>query len=161
MQVARGPEAQPDQPIDRGAEQRAGAWGPAGHGVCPHRPKAPDAVGAMRGRTLYGDAVAGSAAFRGLDGRDRLPCSCAKASWIVRNLRAAWLGRRATYDADIAFFKAGLKEYFLGPGAGHFRLEVTDESVLMHFFPGDATEPARTFDLTPGAPSSATHFFVR
>ena len=68
---------------------------------------------------------------------------------------------RAAYDADIAFFKAGLKEYFLGPGAGHFRLEVTDESVLMHFFPGDATEPGRTFDLTPGTPSPATVFFVR
>jgi hypothetical protein len=57
---------------------------------------------------------------------------------------------RDAYDADIAFFKAGLKEYFLGPGAGHYRLEVTDGSVLMHFYPGDATAPGRTFDLTPG-----------
>ena len=70
---------------------------------------------------------------------------------------------RAAYDADIAFFKAGLIEYFLGKGAGHFRLEVTDESVLMHFFPGDATEPGRVFDLTPGPPASsrATVFIVK
>ena len=68
---------------------------------------------------------------------------------------------RAAYDADIALFKPGLREYFLGPGAGHFRLEVTDESVLMHFFPGDATEPGRTFDLTPGGPSPATVLFMR
>ena len=60
---------------------------------------------------------------------------------------------RAAYDADIAFFGAGLKEYFLGPGAGHFRLEVSDRRVLMHFYPGAATEPGRVFDLTPGPPS--------
>ena len=59
---------------------------------------------------------------------------------------------RADYDADIALFKPGLREYFLGPGAGHFRLEVTDDAVLMHFYPGAATEPARVFDLTPGPP---------
>ena len=52
------------------AEQRVGAWRPTGHGVCPHRPKAPDAAGAVRGRALYGDAVAGRAAVRRLDGRD-------------------------------------------------------------------------------------------
>jgi hypothetical protein len=64
---------------------------------------------------------------------------------------------RAAYDADIALFKAGLTEYFLGKGAGHFRLEVTDRAVTMLFYPGDATVPARTFDLTPGPrPSSPT-----
>ena len=57
---------------------------------------------------------------------------------------------RAAYDADIALFKPGLREYFLGPGAGHFRLEVTDDAVLMHFYPGAATESGRVFDLTPG-----------
>ena len=59
---------------------------------------------------------------------------------------------RAAYDADIALFKPGLREYFLGPGAGHFRLEVADDRVLMHFYPGAAAEPGRTFDLTPGPP---------
>ena len=69
---------------------------------------------------------------------------------------------RAEYDADIAFFKAGLKEYFLGQGAGHYRLEVTDGRVLAHFYPGDATEPGRVFDLTPGPrPSKATTFFIQ
>ncbi len=68
----------------------------------------------------------------------------------------------AAYDADIAFFKAGLKEYFLGQGAGHYRLEVTDGRVLAHFYPGDATEPGRVFDLTPGPrPSKATTFFIQ
>jgi hypothetical protein len=57
---------------------------------------------------------------------------------------------QAAYDADFALFKQGLREYFMGPGAGHFRLEVTDKRVLMLFYPGAATEPARTFDLTPG-----------
>ena len=59
---------------------------------------------------------------------------------------------RAAYDADVALFKPGLREYFLGPGAGHFRLEVTDAAVLMRFYPGAATEPGRVFDLTPGPP---------
>ncbi len=59
---------------------------------------------------------------------------------------------KAAYDADIAIFKQGLKEYYLGPGAGHFRLEVSDDRVLMHFYPGAASEPGRTFDLTPGCP---------
>ena len=69
---------------------------------------------------------------------------------------------RAAYDADFALFKPGLKEYFLGPCAGHFRLEVTDSRVTMRFYPGDATEPGRVFDLTPGPrPSKATTFFIQ
>ena len=59
---------------------------------------------------------------------------------------------RKAYDAAIARYKAGLKEYFLGLGAGHYRLEISDDKVLAHFYPGAATEPARTFDLTPGKP---------
>ena len=59
------------------------------------------------------------------------------------------------YDAAIARYKAGLKEYFLGLGAGHYRLEISDEKVLARFYPGAATEPARTFDLTPGKPAPA------
>ena len=30
--------------------------------------------------------------------------------------------------------------------------EISDEKVLARFYPGAATEPARTFDLTPGKP---------
>ena len=70
-------------------------------------------------------------------------------TWRAGEVSAA---NKAAYDADIALFKQGLKEYYLGPGAGHFRLEVSDDRVLMHFYPGDATEPGRTFDLTPGRP---------
>ena len=70
-------------------------------------------------------------------------------TWHSKNVKEE---NRAAYDADIARFKAGLKEYYLGKGAGHFRLEVSDERVLMLFYPGDATEPGRTFDLTPGRP---------
>ena len=68
---------------------------------------------------------------------------------------------RAEYDADIAFFKAGLREYFFSLAAGHYRLEATDRGVKMHFFPGDATIPGRIFDLTPGPPKiKATTFIV-
>ena len=68
-------------------------------------------------------------------------------TWRAEEVSAA---NRAAYDADIALFKPGLREYFLGPGAGHFRLEVTDAAVKMLFYPGAATEPGRVFDLTPG-----------
>ena len=83
----------------------------------------------------------------------------AYGSWRIEAVSAE---NRAAYDADIAFFKAGLKEYFLGKGAGHFRLEVTDRAVKMFFYPGDATVPGRVFDLTPGPrPSSATILFLQ
>ena len=83
----------------------------------------------------------------------------AYGSWRIEAVSAE---NRAAYDADIAFFKAGLKEYFLGKGAGHFRLEVTDRAVKMLFYPGDATVPARVFDLTPGPrPSSPTILFIQ
>ena len=69
---------------------------------------------------------------------------------------------RDAYDADIAFFKAGMREYFFSLAAGHYRLEVSDDRVLMHFYPGAATEPGRTFDLTPGSPPSrGTVLFVQ
>ena len=72
-------------------------------------------------------------------------------TWRAGEVSAA---NKAAYDADIALFKQGLKEYYLGPGAGHFRLEVSDDRVLMHFYPGAASEPGRTFDLTPGCPET-------
>ena len=83
----------------------------------------------------------------------------AYGTWRMEEVSAA---NRAAYDADIALFKEGLKEYFLGKGAGHFRLEVTDRAVKMLFYPGDATVPARVFDLTPGPrPSSPTILFIQ
>ena len=59
------------------------------------------------------------------------------------------------FDATIARYKDGLAEYFLGFGAGHFRLEVSDDGVFAFFYPGAAMEPARTFDLTPTRQSRA------
>ncbi|MBR1609410.1 MAG: hypothetical protein IJ678_07340, partial [Kiritimatiellae bacterium] len=80
-------------------------------------------------------------------------------TWRVEEVSAA---NKAAYDADFALFKPGLKEYFLGPSAGHFRLEVDDRRVLMRFYPGAATTPARTFDLTPGPrPSPSTVFLMK
>lgn len=48
---------------------------------------------------------------------------------------------------EIDFFKPGLKEYFFNNGAGHYRLDVSNEAVTMEFYPGAATEPARKFRL--------------
>ncbi len=48
---------------------------------------------------------------------------------------------------EIEFFKPGLKEYFHNKGAGHYRMDVSDDSVTMAFYPGDARKPARVFRL--------------
>ena len=101
-----------------------------------------------------GDDLAHSDPF---PGHDR---PSAFGTWRAEEVSAA---NRAAYDADIALFKPGLREYFLGPGAGHFRLEVTDAAVKMLFYPGAATEPGRVFDLTPGPPppSKGTILFLQ
>ena len=49
---------------------------------------------------------------------------------------------------EVAFFRPGIKEYFYNRGAGHYRLEVSDEVVTMAFYPGAAREPARMFRLS-------------
>ena len=46
------------------------------------------------------------------------------------------------------FFLPGLREYFYNKGAGHYRLNVSDEGVEMEFYPGDATEPGRVFRMS-------------
>ena len=51
------------------------------------------------------------------------------------------------FRREVAFFKPGLKEYFYNNGAGHYRLDVSDDAVTMAFYPGAAREPARTFNL--------------
>lgn len=58
--------------------------------------------------------------------------------------------KRADYQSDTAFFRPGLKAYFYNNAAGHFRLNVGPSTVTMDFYPGAATTPARTFDLTAG-----------
>lgn len=49
--------------------------------------------------------------------------------------------------AEIGFFALGLAEYFYSNGAGHYRMDVSDDAVTMAFYPGDALEPARRFAL--------------
>ncbi len=53
----------------------------------------------------------------------------------------------ADYKREVAFFKPGVKEMFYNKGAGHYRLDVSDDSVDMAFYPGDALEPTRTFRM--------------
>ena len=48
---------------------------------------------------------------------------------------------------EVAFFRPGIAEYFYNNGAGHYRLDVSDDAVTMAFYPGAAREPARTFNL--------------
>jgi len=55
--------------------------------------------------------------------------------------------KRADFTRELDFFKSGLKEYFYNNGAGHYRMDVSDDAVTMEFYPGAATEPARTFRL--------------
>ena len=55
--------------------------------------------------------------------------------------------KRADFTRELDFFRPGLKEYFYNDGAGHYRLDVSDNAVTMAFYPGAATEPARTFRL--------------
>jgi len=64
-----------------------------------------------------------------------------------------WLAKHtgeklADYKSELEFFRPGLKEYFFNLGAGHYRLDVSDDAVTMAFYPGDAKAPARTFDLS-------------
>ncbi len=56
--------------------------------------------------------------------------------------------RQSDYEREIAFFKPNLKEYFYNNGAGHYRLDVSEDSVSMAFYPGDALSPARIFTMT-------------
>ena len=49
---------------------------------------------------------------------------------------------------EIEFFRPGIKGFFHNKGAGHYRLDVSDEAVTMAFYPGAAREPARTFHLS-------------
>lgn len=55
--------------------------------------------------------------------------------------------KQADYEREVAFFKPGVKKYFYNEGAGHYRLDVSEDSVDMAFYPGDALVPARTFAL--------------
>ena len=76
------------------------------------------------------------------------PLASTPAQYGETTLAALKNGEKANeYAADIAPFKAILKDYFFTRGAGHFRLAVSDTRVAMECYPGDATAPARTFIL--------------
>ena len=46
------------------------------------------------------------------------------------------------YKQETAFFRRDMKKYFFSRAAGHYRLDVAEESVQMSFYPGDARTPA-------------------
>ena len=69
---------------------------------------------------------------------------------LAYRFSTALLRKLNTPSATLAVesgFKPGLKEYFYNNGAGHYRLDVSDDAVTMAFYPGAAREPARTFNL--------------
>ena len=51
------------------------------------------------------------------------------------------------FKSELGFFRSGLREYFFNLGAGHYRLDVSGDSVVAAFYPGDAKVPAREFKL--------------
>ena len=51
--------------------------------------------------------------------------------------------------AEVEFFRPGVREYFFGNGAGHYRLDVSGGNVALSFYPGDARAPARRFEFSP------------
>ncbi len=58
-------------------------------------------------------------------------------------------GRVDDLRAEVEFFRPGVREYFFGNGAGHYRLDVSGGNVALFFYPGDARAPARRFDFFP------------
>lgn len=54
------------------------------------------------------------------------------------------------YIKAMDFFRPGLKKYFYNAGAGHYRLNVSDDGVTMAFYPGASLTPARVFVLKRG-----------
>ena len=55
--------------------------------------------------------------------------------------------RAGKFRAHLDFFRPGLKGYFFSKAAGHCRLDVSDSSVRMSFYPGDARTAACSFPL--------------
>ena len=56
--------------------------------------------------------------------------------------------RREEFFRTAEAFRPGLRAYYMSEGAGHCRLDVSDAGVTAAYYPGAATEPIRTFDLT-------------
>lgn len=73
-------------------------------------------------------------------------CSSA-GEYGAKNLARLDGEKLADFRSELGFFRPGLKEYFFNLGAGHYRLDVSEGSVRMAFYPGDAKSPARTFAL--------------
>lgn len=58
---------------------------------------------------------------------------------------------REAYANQVEFFKGSLSEYFCGKGAGHYRLDVSDDGVKLSFYPGAAEKTAKVFTLKKGS----------
>ncbi len=59
----------------------------------------------------------------------------------VRNIKHEYL------KEQVEFFRGSLKEYFCSKGAGHYRLDVSDDGVKLAFYPGAAGKAAKVFAL--------------
>ena len=64
--------------------------------------------------------------------------------WAQANLKDKRLDE---FRRGAEAFRAGLHDYYMTPGAGHFRLSVSDARVEMAFYPGAAVRAARVFRL--------------
>lgn len=53
----------------------------------------------------------------------------------------------AEYRREVAFFSGDIADYAFYRAAGHFRLDVDDAGVRLHFYPGATLEAAKTFSL--------------
>ena len=53
----------------------------------------------------------------------------------------------ADFKSELDFFRPGLKGYFMNHGAGHYRLNVSDQKVVIEFYPGSSMTCQRTFAL--------------
>ena len=75
------------------------------------------------------------------------PVHSSVGEYGARNLARKKWDKLEDYKAELEFFRPGLKEYFFNLGAGHYRLDVSGDSVAAAFYPGDAKAPAREFSL--------------
>ena len=55
----------------------------------------------------------------------------------------------AVVEALYAEYEPGIRRYYTANASGHARLRISDESVVAEYFPGAATVPSATFNLTP------------
>lgn len=69
----------------------------------------------------------------------------AYGKWAQANLKG---NRLDEFRRGAETFRAGLRDYYMTSGTGHYRLYVSDARVEMAFYPGAATSPALIFKMT-------------